>query len=84
MLFFTCLLFLVAVRNQFHLIYIAGPFLALLYFYKRDRRMLFLSGFVPLLLAFGLFFKNWILFGTFSSSTWMGMNMSTITTHLAH
>jgi hypothetical protein len=80
-LFFTSLLFLLLVRNQFHLIYIAGAFLALLYFYKRRRRMLFLSGIVPLLLAFGLFFKNWVLFGTFSSSTWMGMNMSTILTH---
>jgi len=80
-LFFTCLLFLLLVRNQFHLIYIAGAFLALLYFYKRDRKMLFFSGIVPLLLAFGLFFKNWVVFGTFSSSTWMGMNISTITTH---
>ena len=80
-LFFTCLLLLLLVRNQFHLIYIAGAFLALLYFYKRDRKMLFFSGIVPLLLAFGLFFKNWVVFGTFSSSTWMGMNISTITTH---
>ena len=74
---FSCYL----VRNQFHLVYIAGAFLALIYFYKRRRRMLFLSGIVPLLLAFGLFFKNWVLFGTFSSSTWLGMNMSVILTH---
>ena len=80
-LFFTCLLLLLVVRNQFHLIYIAGTFLALLYLYKRDRRMLFLSGIVPLLLAFGLFFKNWVVFGSFSSSTWMGMTISAITTH---
>jgi hypothetical protein len=79
--FFTCLLFLMLLRNHFHLIYIAGAFLLLLYFYKRRRRMLFLSGVVPLLLAFGLFFKNWVLFGTFSSSTWLGMNMSVILTH---
>jgi hypothetical protein len=79
--FFTSLLFLLLVRNQFHLIYIAGAFLALLYFYRRHRRMLFLSGIVPLLLAFGLSFKNWVLFGTFSSSTWMWINMSAITTH---
>ena len=39
-LFFTSLLFLLLVRNQFHLIYIAGAFLSLLYFYKRHRRML--------------------------------------------
>ncbi len=80
-LFFTCLLFLLLLRNHFHLIYIAGAFLLLLGFYKRRRRMLLLSGVVPLLLAFGLYFKNWILFGSFSSSTWLGMNMSTILTH---
>jgi hypothetical protein len=80
-LFFTSLLLLLLVRNQFHLIYIAGAFLALLYFYKRDRRMLFLSGIVPLLLAFGLFFKNWVVFGTFSSSSWMWINISAMTTH---
>jgi hypothetical protein len=80
-LFFTCLLFLLLMRNHFHLIYIVGAFLLLLYFYKGRRQMLFLSGVVPLLLAFGLFFKNWILFGAFASSTWLGMNMSVILTH---
>jgi len=80
-LFFASLLFLLLLRNHFHLVYIAGAFLLLLGFYKRRRRMLLLSGIVPLLLAFGLFFKNWILFGSFSSSTWLGMNMSTILTH---
>jgi hypothetical protein len=80
-LFFTCLLFLLLLRNHFHLIYIAGAFLLLLGFYQGRRRMLLLSGMVPLLLAFGLYFKNWILFGSFSSSTWLGMNMSTILTH---
>ena len=80
-LFFTCLLFLLLLRNHFHLIYIAGAFALLLYFYKSRRRMLFLSGVVPVLLALGLFLKNWILFGTFSSSTWLGMNMSVILTH---
>lgn len=80
-LFFSCLLFLLLLRNQFHLVYIAGVFLGLLYFYERRRKMLFLAGILPLLLAFGLFLKNWIVFGSFSSSTWLGMNMSTILTH---
>ena len=79
--FFTCLLFLLLLRNHFHLIYIAGAFLLLLSFYKRRRGILFLSGVVPLLLASGLFLKNWILFGTFSSSTWLGMNMDVILSH---
>ncbi len=80
-LFFACLLFLLLLRNHFHLIYIVGAFMLLRYFYKRRRGVIFLSGVVPVLLALGLFLKNWILFGTFASSTWLGMNMSTILTH---
>jgi hypothetical protein len=80
-LFFTCLLFLLLLRNHFHLIYIVGAYLLLLYFYKRRRNMLFLSGLIPLLLAFGLFLKNGVVFGAFSSSTWLGMNMDVILSH---
>jgi hypothetical protein len=38
--------------------YVVGAFLLLFGFYKHRRRMLFLSGVIPLLLAFGLYFKN--------------------------
>jgi hypothetical protein len=33
------------------------------------------------LVVLGLYTKNWILFGSFSGSTWLGMNMDTITAH---
>jgi hypothetical protein len=40
-----------------------------------------MAGIVPVLLASALCFKNWVLFDSFSSSTWMGMNMDVITSH---
>jgi hypothetical protein len=36
---------------------------------------------VPLLIVIGLYTKNWIVFGTFSGSTWLGLNMDSITAH---
>jgi len=40
-----------------------------------------LAGALPLLVVLGLYTKNLILFGSFSGSTWLGMNMDTITAH---
>jgi hypothetical protein len=40
-----------------------------------------LCGVLPLLAIVALYGKNWILFGSFSGSTWMGMNMDVITSH---
>jgi hypothetical protein len=39
------------------------------------------AGVLPLALIFGLFVKNWVLFGQFASSTWLGMNASVVTLH---
>lgn len=79
--FFVALLALVFVRNMFHLGYfvlIAGT-LAMVS--KAHRRTVVLCGIAPLLIILGLYLKNWVLFGSFSGSTWMGMNMDTITAH---
>ena len=78
---FVCLFSLLLIRNHFHLIYLLLSFALLLYFGQGKRKAILLAGFIPILLAFSLYFKNWILFGSFSSSTWMGMNIDTITSH---
>jgi hypothetical protein len=80
-LFFTSLFLLVMLRNFFHLIYFLAALAVLLWVFKKRRRAVFLSGILPLLMVCGLYWKNWILFGSFSASTWMGMNVNTITTH---
>jgi hypothetical protein len=78
---FVCLFLLFLVRSHFHLAYLLLTFTCLLFFAEGKRRAVFLAGIVPVLLASALCFKNWILFGSFASSTWMGMNMDVITSH---
>jgi hypothetical protein len=79
--FFSCLFLLVLIRNHFHLIYLLLAFVCLLYLVKHRRRAIFMAGIIPIVLVFILYFKNWVLFGAFSSSTWLGMNMDVITSH---
>ena len=79
--FFGDLFLLVLLRNFFHLIYLLAAVGLLLYFGRDKRKAIFLAGIVPVLLTLALYCKNWVLFGSFSSSTWMGMNMDTITSH---
>jgi len=80
-LFFASLFALVLVRNFFHLVYFIAILAAVAFLSKSHRRMVLLCGAVPLLAIAGLYAKNRILFGTFSGSTWMGMNMDVITAH---
>jgi hypothetical protein len=81
LLFFVLLLALVFFRNFFHLIYVVAILAALVYLFKGRRRSILLAASLPLLVVLGLYTKNWILFGSFSGSTWLGMNMDTITAH---
>jgi len=80
-LFFAALLGLVFVRNFFHLAYFIAIVAALAFLSPTRRRTVLLCGAVPLLAILGLYTKNWIFFGSFSGSTWMGMNMDVITAH---
>ena len=81
LLFFVLLLALVLFRNLFHLIYVVAILAALVYLSGGRRRRVLLAGALPLLVVLGLYTKNWVLFGSFSGSTWLGMNMDTITAH---
>jgi hypothetical protein len=81
LLFFFALLGLVLVRNLFHLAYLLAILAAVMYLTPARRKTVLLCGSLPVLAVLGLYAKNWILFGSFSGSTWMGMNMDVITAH---
>jgi hypothetical protein len=81
LLFFILLLSLVLFRNMFHLGYLLAILAMLVCFFKNRRQRILLAGALPLLVVVGLYTKNLILFGSFSGSTWLGMNMDTITAH---
>jgi hypothetical protein len=81
LMFFAGVLSLCLVRNFFHVLYLIAAFLFLFYTLKECRKKVFLAGIVPVLIVLGWCSKNWFLFGSFSTSTWLGMNLNTITTH---
>ncbi len=80
-LFFAALFALLLVRNTFHLVYFVAMLAALAFLSPLRRRTVLICGVLPLLVILGLYAKNRILFGSFSASTWMGMNIYAITTH---
>jgi ubiquinone/menaquinone biosynthesis C-methylase UbiE len=77
----TSVLLLLLIRSHFQLIFLLLIFGCLVYFGQPRRRAILMAGSLPVLLACAFFVKNWILFGTLSGNTWMGMNMDVITSH---
>jgi hypothetical protein len=78
--FFILLALVVLTRSFFHPAwYAVCAAVALLFRRIGWRRAVLLAG-IPLLVVCGLYVKNLVLFGSFSSSTWMGMSLAKMTT----
>jgi hypothetical protein len=79
--FFLSLLSLLLIRNMFHLglIFLAG--IAGWMLFTKSRRWVVVGALPALLLGTGLYFKNWIEFGAFTGSTWLGMQLGVTTTY---
>jgi len=81
--FFTLIVLLAYTRSLFHLfwavpvaagcLWASGPA-------TKNKTALALAT-LSVSLVFGLFLKNYILYGQFTSSTWLGFNLCTFTTH---
>jgi hypothetical protein len=80
MLFFGLLAFAVLMRSMFHLIYLVGFVLLVLYFRRYEWRRVLLAALIPLAVVVLLYAKNAVLFGTFGSSSWFGMSLAKMTT----
>jgi hypothetical protein len=80
-LFFASLTVLAYLRALFHLAWFVLLAVFAGWILKGRRRMIAAAAVVPFLLALGLFVKNAVVFGSFTSSTWMGFNADTITLH---
>lgn len=78
--FFLCLLGIVYIRNQFHLLYVVVVAAALAWYFPRARKAVLWGALPALVATFLLYLKNWILFGAFTGSTWMGMVTGVTTT----
>jgi len=76
--FFGTLSLLCLTRSLFHLGFLVIVMMFLSVQYRRHWRTVLLSAGFPLLLTFSWYAKNYVVFGKFSASTWMGMNASKI------
>ena len=76
LLFFALLATAVLTRSLFHLAWLLFFTGLTLYVAGGQRRRLLPAAIVPLVLVFGVYFKNWIEFGSFSTSSWLGMNLA--------
>ena len=73
--FFITLVLLCGLRSMFHLYYFVLVLAVGVYLCKGCRRRVLAIGAVPLVLLFGLYFKNYVLFDKFGACTFVGKNL---------
>lgn len=69
----------VLTTSFFHFIWFLFLFGLLLLIKRDDWKIIIKAAILPLALILGLYIKNYLIFDSFSSSTWFGMNLSRIT-----
>ena len=79
-LFFTFLSLIVLTRSFFHYFWFILIAVALLFFLRKKWKHIVLLSCIPLLAVTIAYGKNAYLFGNFSSSSWLGMSLSKLTT----
>jgi hypothetical protein len=81
--FFTALVLLAFTRSLFHLLWVVLVVAGCLWASRAANRSksVWVLATLQVALVFGLFLKNYLLYGQFTSSTWLGVNLCTLTTH---
>ncbi|HEU4472167.1 MAG TPA: hypothetical protein VFR58_13840 [Flavisolibacter sp.] len=76
--FFLPLVLICLTRSMYHLAWIFLVALMVLFFYRRRRGLhkLAVTGAVAFLMVGGWYVKNYFMFGEFSTSSWIGMNLA--------
>jgi hypothetical protein len=80
-LFFSLLATLALMRSFYHLYYLLAVAAALAVYLRPRARIVAAAAALPILIVFALYAKNLALFGVFGSSSWLGNNLPTVTTH---
>lgn len=79
-LFYTLLSCPVLIRASFHLVWFA-LFIVLSFIYLKDlRKRIILASVIPLMAVLLIYGKNYFIFGELNTSSWLGMNLSRMTT----
>jgi len=76
--FFVSIFFLCGIRSMFHICYFLFLVAGLALIRADVWKKIVLAALVPFLLLLSVYCKNYILFGKFSTSSWMGMNFWTM------
>ncbi|MEO5929626.1 MAG: hypothetical protein ABIR47_06815, partial [Candidatus Kapaibacterium sp.] len=79
-LFFSVISAIVLTRSLFHIAWMASVIIMLLVLCRDDWRRILLAAIIPFMLALSVYVKNQVVFGSFSSSTWLGMSLARIST----
>jgi hypothetical protein len=79
-LFCSTLCCLVLLRSFYHVSWLVVIVAIALYFFRRERSFprLVVVSIIPMLFVLGWLIKNLLLFGSFSTSTWVGMNLARV------
>jgi hypothetical protein len=80
--FFTIIAIIVMTRSMFHLIWICSIVLLTILIQPGRWKQTLFAATIPFMLVFSVYAKNYLLFGTFSTSTWMGMSFCKMTTFM--
>lgn len=74
-LFFFSLFVVSAMRSIFHFSYFAAVVVLLIVLIPRDYKRILITASVPFLLLISIYAKNYVLYGKFANSTWIGMSI---------
>lgn len=79
-IFFSLLAFVILTRSFFHPVWFILVTIPLFVFVKNLRKKVILASSIPLMIVFLLYAKNAYFWGSFSSSSWLGMSFSKMIT----
>ena len=79
LLFFALLSIIALTISMFHLLWFVLFFIILLFYERHHWKKIALACCIPLALILFLYLKNLYVFGSFTSSSWFGMNFSRMT-----
>jgi hypothetical protein len=80
---FGCGAALVLLNSTWQWVWLAGVLAIVLWTFRRQWRAGVAVAAVPVVVMGGWYLKNGVMFGTYTTSSWLGMNLSSVTLNLA-
>ncbi len=80
--FFTIIATVVLTRSLFHMVWYLAAFALVLAGGRNRLRSVLIMGLIPFVAVAGVYLKNHVLFGSFSTSSWLGASFAKVTTSM--